>query len=135
MSHLSTNIETHIAEGHRLVEALLARRKVPFRGRTVETSDESGIYVFSDRRTNEMLYVGQIKKGVKSRLRDHWDGATSSDLSKRLMVDGVVESVSKGRKWIMDNVAIRWMTGNELGMCVKWAEHFTIAVLRPRFNK
>jgi hypothetical protein len=118
-----------------MLEALLARRQVPFRGRTLETSDESGIYMFSDRRTNEALYVGQTKTGFKSRFRDHWDGFTSSDLSKRLMVDGVVESVPQGRNWIRDNVVIRWITDNELDMCLKWAEHFAIGVLRPKFNK
>ena len=69
------------------------------------------------------------------RLRDHWDGATSSDLAKRLVVDGMVENISEGRGWITENVAIRWMTANELDTCTRWAEQFAIAVLRPRFNK
>ena len=135
MSNLSMAIRTHIAEGVSLVDALLARQQVPLRGRTVETPDEGGIYVFSDRRTNEFLYVGQTTKGIKSRLKDHWDGATASDLAKRLVIDGVAESVSEGREWMVDNVAIRWMTVNDLDTPIKWAEHFAIAVLRPRFNK
>ena len=48
---------------------------------------------FSDRRTSKVLYVGRTKKGTRSRLRDHWDGATSSDLAKRLVVDMVVENI------------------------------------------
>ena len=135
MSHLSTDIQTHIAEGRRLVEALLAQQQVHFQGRTVNTPDESGIYVFSDRRTSKILYVGRTKKGIRSRLRDHWDGATSSDLAKRLVVDGMVENISEGRGWITENVAIRWMTANKLDTCTRWAEQFAIAVLRPRFNK
>lgn len=91
--------------------------------------------MLSDYRTKEMLYLGQTQKGVRSRLKDHWDGITSSDFSKRLVVDGVVESVNEGRKWIRENVGIRWITSNELGMCIKWAEYFAIGVLRPRFNK
>ena len=115
--------------------ALLARRQLLFQGRTVETPYESGIYLLSDRRTNEMLYVGQTRKGIKSRLKDHWDGATSSDLANRLVAEGVVQTISEGRSWMVDNVAIRWMTVNDLITCIKWAEHFAIAVLRPRFNK
>jgi hypothetical protein len=118
-----------------MLEALLARRQVPFRGRTLETSDESGIYMFSDRRTNEALYVGQTKTGFKSRFRDHWDGNASSDLTIRLVDDGVVESKAEGRNWIREKVSIRWIAADELGMCIKWAEHFAIGVLRPKFNK
>ena len=135
MGHLPTTIQIHIAEGVSLVNALLARRQVPFQGRTVEAPDESGIYVFSDRRTNELLYVGQTGIGIKSRLKAHWDGYASSDLAKRLVVDGVVENIPEGRKWIVDNIATRWMTANDLDTCIKWAEHFAIAVLRPKFNK
>ena len=135
MSHLSTDIQTHIAEGRRLVEALLAQQQAHFQGRTVNTPDESGIYVFSDRRTSKILYVGRTKKGIRSRLRDHWDSATSSDLAKRLVLEGMVENISEGRGWITENVAIRWMTANELDTCARWAEQFAIAVLRPRFNK
>ena len=135
MSNLSTPIRTHITEGISLVEALLAQQQVPLRGRTVETPDVGGIYLFSDRRTNEFLYVGQTTKGIRSRLKDHWDGATASDLAKRLVVDGVAESVSEGREWMVGNVAIRWMTVKDLETPIKWAEHFAIAALRPRFNK
>ena len=88
-----------------------------------------------DWHTNEILYVGQTKKGVKSHLRDHWDGPTSSDLSNRLVMEGLVGSVAEGRAWIKENVSIRWLTRHELGTCIKWAEHFAIAALRPKFNK
>ena len=89
----------------------------------------------SDRRTNEFLHVGQTKKGIKSRLKDHWDGTTSSDLAKRLVIDGVVESIPEGREWMVDNVAVRWMTVDELDTSIQWAEHFVIAALRPMLNK
>ena len=135
LSDLSPNIQTHIAECVSLLEALLTRRQVHFQGRTVNASDEGGIYVFSDRRTNELLYVGQTRKGIKSRLKDHWDGATSSDLAKRLVMEGVVANISEGRGWMVDNVAIRWMTVSDLETCLNWAEHFAIGALRPRFNK
>ena len=68
-------------------------------------------------------------------MRDHWDGAVSSNLAKRLVVDGMVENISEGRGWITENVAIRWGTANELDTCTRRAKQFAIAVLRPRFNK
>lgn len=135
MTDLSTSVKMHIAEGRRLVETLLEQRMVHFQSRTVETPDESGIYVFSDRRTHEILYVGRTEKGIKSRLKDHWNGYTSSDLAQRLVVEGIVKNKHQGREWIRDNVAVRWMTINELDTGIKWAEYFAIAVLRPKFNK
>ena len=81
--------------------------QVVFEGRTVELTDGMGIYMLSDRHTNEILYVGQTRKGVKSRLRDYWDGRTPSDLSNRLVMKGLVENVAEGRAWIKDNVSIR----------------------------
>ena len=59
LSHLSTDIQTHIAEGRRLVEALLAQQQVHFQGRTVNTPDESGIYVFSNRRPKKLDGQGE----------------------------------------------------------------------------
>ena len=135
MSNLPSVVQENIDEQCRVVETLLAQQQVVFEGRTVKTTDDMGMYVFSDRHTNEILYVGQTRKGVKSRLRDHWDGPTSSDLSNRLVVKGLVGSVVEGRTWIKENVSIRWLSGDELGTCIKWAEHFAIATLRPRFNK
>ena len=130
-----THLQIHIDEGRKLVETLLARRQVPFQSRTVEAPDESGIYTFSDRLTDEILYVGRTGQGIKSRLKDHWNGTTSSDLAKRIVVDGVANNIPEGREWISKNVAIRWMTVNEFDTCIKWAEYFAIAVLRPKFNK
>ena len=117
------------------MEVLLECSQVAFEGRTVEVPDEAGIYLFSSRRTDEMLYAGQTKKGIKSRLIDHWDGAASSDLARKLIMERVVENISESRAWIKNNVSVRWIVGDDLGDSVQWAEHFAIAVLRPKLNR
>ena len=135
MDKLSTKIQANIADGHRIVEALLSGQQALFPGPTVEVSDEGGIYAFSDRRTGEVLYVGQSTVGISSRMKDHWAGTASSDLARKLVTEGIVENIPEGREWIRDNVAVHWMTRNEFDTCIRWAEHFAIAVLRPKFNK
>ena len=135
MSNLPSAVQENIHEQSRVVETLLGQHQIVFESRTVETTDEMGIYVFSNRHTNEILYVGQTRKGIQSRLKDHWDGPTSSDLSNRLVMEGLARNVAEGRAWIKENVSIRCLTGDELGTCIKWAEHFAIAALRPKFNK
>ena len=135
MCNLLSNLQEGVDKQYRLVETLLAKRQVAFQGRTVEASEEMGIYFLSDRHTNEILYVGRTTKGVISRLKDHWDGPTSSDLSNMLVSQWVVDSIAEGRRWIKDNVYVRWLNRNELDTCIRWAEHIAIAVLRPKLNK
>ena len=119
MSSLPTHVQAHIDGQCRLVETLLAQRQVVFEGRTVETTEEMGIYLLADRHTGEILYIGQTRKGVKSCLRDHWDGPTSYDLSNKLVAEAVVNSIVEGRAWIKDHVSIRWLTGGKLDTCIK----------------
>ena len=130
------DLQKNIDEGSAMVEKLLDKPGIPFTGGTIrEIPDESGIYVFSNLRTEETLYVGQSKKGLMSRMKDHWAGTTSSDLAKALLREGIAQSLIESRDWIRDKVAIRWLTYDELGMDIKFAEHFAIGALRPKLNK
>ena len=130
------DIQESIAEGREVVEGLLIKEGIPFLGSTVvDLPDKGGVYLFSEQGTGKPLYVGQSELGLRSRMKDHWDGTTSSDLSRRLALEGVVRNRSDAKEWIRSNVVIRWVTRCELSMEIKWAEHFAIAVLRPDFNK
>lgn len=99
-----------------------------------EIPDDAGIYAFSDRRTEQIVYVGQSKKGLRGRVRDHWDGITPSDLAGKLVKLKIARDVRQGRSWIKDNIVIRWLTTDEFEMNIDFAEHFVIGTLRPPFN-
>ncbi|MDE2861028.1 MAG: GIY-YIG nuclease family protein [Chloroflexota bacterium] len=119
-----------------MVEQLLECSPIPFQGATVnEVPDNGGVYLFSNRETGEALYVGQSQKGIRSRLKDHWAGTDSSDLARELVRQRVANDRSESQEWIKSNVDLRFLTSEELGMEVKWAEHFAIGALRPKLNK
>lgn len=129
------DIQNRIEEGRAAVESLLLKESIPFLSPTVDQMpDKSGVYLFSEKRTGRFLYIGRSEV-LKNRMKDHWDGTTSSDLSRRLVKEGKVASVPSGREWIKDNVVIRWVTRDELNLEIKWAEYFAIGILRPDFNK
>ena len=76
------DLHATIDEGCLLVESLLAKQPVQFRDPTVaEIPRESGIYLFSNRATGEILYVGESHtgtRGLRGRVYDHWDVDTCS---------------------------------------------------------
>ena len=131
---MANNLGANIEEGHSMVKGLLEKPQIRFSGGTMyEVPDESGIYVFSNR-VEEALYIGQSRKGIRSRMKDHWAGTTSSDLAETLVKKGYYRDKSESRDWSKDNVVIRYMTSAELNMDIKWAEHFAIGALRPKLN-
>ncbi len=133
------NLQTSISEGSSMVEKLLSKRPVPFRGRTItEIPKEFGIYVFSNRVSGELLWVGKSDsgaEGLRGRVKNHWSIDTSSDLSQVLVIAGIAKDRSESQEWIRDNVDIRWLTYDELDMAITSAEHFAIGALRPKLNK
>ena len=52
-----------------------------------------------------------------------------------LVLAGIAEDRTASRDWIRENVDVRWLTRDELGMEIKWAECFVIGALRPKLNK
>ena len=132
------NIDKNIDEGRDMVERLLSRPPVRFVSGSTGVPNESGVYgLFSkaDEGVGAPLYVGISNVGMRNRLRDHWAGITSSDFSLKLTMEGVVSDKTEGRNWIRENVVIRYLVKSEFDMDIKIAEHFAIAVLRPKFNK
>ena len=132
------NIEKNIDEGRDLVERLLLCPPVRFVSGSVGVPNESGIYGLfhkADEGIGTPLYIGISNAGIRNRLRDHWAGITSSDFSLKLATERVVSDKTEGRNWTRENVVIRYLLKREFDMDIKIAEHFAIAVLRPKFNK
>lgn len=128
------NIQPNIDEATDMLKDMLERRPISFSAPTLNIPDKGGIYLFSNKHTNEPLYAGRSQKGIRSRLKDHWSGITSSDLSGKLVKEGLADDVRAGRRWIEKNVKVRWLTDDEFDMDIKFAEYFVIGVLRPPFN-
>ena len=123
------------AQGKTITSRLLSGDGIPFTARTMYAMpDESGIYMFVHNGTKEVLYVGMSRVGLRSRMKDHWDGTESSDLAQKLVNVGVVSDLRRGKDWIRDNVVIRYLTSDEFDVDVASAEAYVIDALNPRLN-
>ena len=119
-----------------MIEQLLNKPPVQFTGPTIDAvPDESGIYLLSHHSTDEALYVGHSKVGIRKRMIDHWYGTDDSDLGKELINEGIVRNKKEARDYIKAHVDIRWMTSHELDIDIGRAEYLAIRAFRPRFNK
>lgn len=125
----------HCAEGQRIVECLVNKPAIRFYASTMcELPDESGIYILLHSETCNVLYAGMSEQSIRRRMIDHWDGAESSDLAKKLVNKKCVPNLGKAKDWIKEHVVIRWMTSNEFNMDVREAECYAIRNLRPLLN-
>ena len=124
------------AQGKTITSRLLSGDGIPFTARTMHAiPDESGIYLFVHKGTNDILYVGMSDKGLRSRMKDHWSGADSSDLAQKIADAGWVEDHRQpARDWIRENVVIRYLTSDEFDVDVASAEAYVIDALNPRLN-
>lgn len=128
-----TETKENIDSGRNLVGHLLNKPRIPFSGRTVdELPDESGIILFSN--GDDILYIGLSYTTIKNTVKYHWDGATASDLSGKLVAKGCTGDKRESRDWIMDNVDIRCMTSLELDMGDELAKELAIEILNPKLN-
>lgn len=129
------NIQPNIDEATDMLKEMLDRCPISFSGRTLDIPNKGGIYVLSNKNTNEPLYVGCSQKGIQNRLTDHWAGNCSSDLVEKLVKEcPLLKDKNEGKSWIEENVEVRWLTEDEFDMDIKFAEHFAIGVLRPPLN-
>ena len=134
------NIEKNIDEGRDLVESLLLCPPVRFTSRSVDVPSESGVYALFESAhcdIGNVLYVGESHKserGLRGRMEAHWDGNARSDLACELAKEGEGD-LGNAKKWIKENVVIRYIVKRDFDMDIKTAEHFIISVLRPKFNK
>ncbi len=132
-------IEAHVAQGSRVVEAIWVADKVQFRDLTPSMlPEEPGVYVITTRE-GEVLRVGKAKdQTLRSRIyRNHLMGNQRGNLRAQLVRAGISENMDAAKKWIRQNCLVQLLREQELRAIeleIKWAEHFLIAVLRPRFS-
>lgn len=118
------------------ITKLLSNDGIPFTAGTMhEIPDESGVYLFVQKGTNDFLYVGQSGVGLRSRMKDHWGGAASSDLAQKIADKGwTKDHRQSARDWIKRNVLIQYITSDEFDMDIVALERYAINYLKPRLN-
>jgi len=86
--------------------------------------DKQGIYILYSKK-KEILYVGITQKrreGLRGRLKRHFSGKGT-----------FARKIKKSREWIRKNCLFKFRVINSLRKR-RILEHFTIAILNPKYN-
>lgn len=136
---LADQFEQRILHGRQVVGELLSAKMCGFRNLTPSTlPGEPGIYVITTD-SGEILRAGRTEnQGLCDRIyRNHLMGSQAGNLRAQLVKDGTVADLKEAKQWIRQNCLVQFLRKNRLddkSIKMKWAEHFMLAVLRPRFS-
>ena len=128
--------------GRDIVQRLLGKSPLRFVQAIMhEIPEQSGIYLWSDTNSPEKFYYfGRSQTGLRTRMQRHWnqdDGGMLTKLKNERRAPGKTEQRLKeeSQNWIRENVVLHWLTEDDIGMDLKFAESFAIGVLQPEYNR
>ena len=132
-------VNRHIAEGRDIVDRLLLSRSVPMS--TVTPSSlptQPGLYAFSMIESPDTGFIRAGRAagafGLQQRVyNNHLMGSQAGNLASQLVRAGEASTLVEAKAWIRANLAVRWLVADREDV-LPWAEHFMLAVLRPRFS-
>lgn len=130
-------IEISLNEGRQIVEKILKARKYSFHNMTPsDLPDKPGIYVISQKESVEILRVGRTDdQTLRDRIyRNHLMGNQQGNLRAQLVKSGICQNMEEAKKWIRDHCEVQFLEKDQIGLDMRWAEHFLLAVLRPKFS-
>jgi len=131
-------IEQRIQEGRRVVDNLLKAKQLACQDLTpAKLPKTQGIYMFSDKRTGEIIRAGRTDdQTIQARVyHDHLMGSQNGNLRAQLVKGGICKDMEQAKQWIRGHFVVQFLEKDDLGVDQRWAEHFMLAVLRPRFCK
>ncbi len=132
-------VEQSILDGRRIVAQLLSAEKYPFLDLTPSKLPLiPGVYAISTM-DGQLIRAGRTEKqSLQDRIyRNHLMGNQKGNLRNQLVKDGVCKDLDEAKTWIRGNCQVQLLTLHELhqlGVDIRWAEHFILAVLRPKYS-
>lgn len=132
-------INARIFLGKQMVDVILSRPALPFANLTpAQLPDVPGLYVITDGE-GDVLRAGQTDAQTLRDLvyRNHLMGNQQGNLRQQLVHAGVCADLETAKAWIRQNCAVQVMEMDwlkQVSLDMRWAEHFLLAVLQPRFS-
>ena len=132
-------LEARISEGREVVARINRARKRPFEGLTPSMlPDRPGIYVITTT-SGDILRAGRtVKQTLRDRIyRNHLMGNQQGNLRSQLVAAALCADMPQAKRWIRQHCLVQWLEKTHLdglGVDIRWAEHFLLAVLRPTFS-
>lgn len=132
-------IEERIGVGRQVVKMILEARKLSFHDLTpTKLPEEPGLYVISSH-DGAVIRAGRTdKQTLRDRVyRNHLMGNQKGNLRSQLVKNEVSADLETAKQWIRENCEVQVLPKialDRIGIDIRWAEHFLLAVLRPRFS-
>ena len=122
-----------------LIEVLSHVQTTPFVDLTpASLPNVPGLYVIIDEQ-DMVLRAGRTDaQTLRDRVyRNHLMGNQQGNLRQQLVRAGVCSDLETAKAWMRKNCAVRvveysWL--EQAGLDIRWAEHFLLAVLQPKFS-
>lgn len=132
-------IDARIAIGKRVVAEILSRPALHFANLTpAQLPDVPGLYVMTDAAGNVLRAGRTDAQTLRERVyRNHLMGNQPGNLRQQLVRAGVCADLETAKTWTRQNCAVRVLEIGRLeqaGLDLRWAEHFLLAVLQPKFS-
>ena len=130
------NVEECIGEGRLVVEKLLKAKLTSCGDLTPAKLPQcGGIYIFVSGETSKVLRAGRTENLRQRIYQNHLMGKQAGNLRSQLVKSGKVNDLDEAKEWIRQNCSVAYLEDNFMeGLDMRWAEHFMLAVLRPRFS-
>lgn len=131
-------INARIALCRQMVAEILSRPAIPFANLTpAQLPEVPGLYVISDA-NGQVLRAGRTDaQTLRDRVyRNHLMGDQQGNLRQQLVRAGVCADLVAAKAWIRQNCAVRflevtWLKRVDLDM--RWAEHFLLSIIQPKY--
>ena len=134
-----SDLEARITQGREVVARITRAKKQSFNGlKPSMLPDRPGIYVITTT-DGEILRAGRTdKQTLRGRIyRNHLMGNQKGNLRSQLVGAGICPDIDQAKDWIRQHCLVQWLEKTHLdglGVDIRWAEHFLLAVLRPTFS-
>ena len=99
------------------------------------SSPEPGIYYISNK-SGEILRAGSPKTSdsLKQRIyQNHFMGKQSGNIRSQLVKEGMCKDLNDAKTYLKERCIVRWKVIADINNR-KWAEHFMLSILQPKFS-
>ncbi len=120
-----------------IVEKILNANRLSFSRLTPsDLPNKPGLYLISHRESGEILRVGRTNnQTLRDRIyRNHLKGSQPGNLRAQLVKNKICKDMEDAKRWIRDHCEVQFLEIDKIEIEMKWAEHFLLAVLRPKFS-
>ena len=127
-------------EGKTILDKLLSSSPIPF-DETIRSRlpAQHGIYAITVKGAShgDTLRAGRTKtasEGLRQRIyQNHLMGRQNGNLRAQLVRDSICANMEEAKHWIRKNCVVQFVVVQD-AEARRWAEHFVLSVLRPRYS-